>query len=128
MMNKLRVVYGKSKDAMFDQFDQSQSRPFRIPQRSNRNILPFLSSILSLIPRSPRIKQLHPRRSVHWLQRTHLAELTLHSSLISQTFLISTPSHRTTLSSSPPSSPRSSSTAAGNSSPFAAASILSASP
>lgn len=82
----------------------------------------FLSS------RSPRIKQLHPRRSVHWLQRTHLAELTLHSSLISQTFLISTPSHRTTLSSSPPSSPRSSSTAADNSSPFAAASILSASP
>lgn len=86
------------------------------------------SLLFSLIPRSPRIKQLHPRRSVHWLQRAHLAELTLLSSLIAQTFPIFTPSHRTTLSSSPPSPPRSSSTAADNSSLFAAASILSASP
>ena len=71
-----------SSHSRFDQSDPSQTRPFRIPQRANRNILPFLSFYSLSSSRSSRVKQLHPRRSVHWLQRVNITELFLPPSLI----------------------------------------------
>ena len=113
-----------SSHSRFDQFDPSQTRPFRIPQRANRNILPFLSFYsLSHLPDLPVLSNCTLEEAFIGCKELTLLSCFFLPLSSFQTFLILTPSRRTTPSTSLPSSPQSSSTAAGNSNRSAAVSI-----